>query len=79
MRVDEADLGGGDAGVLELHGRALLAAEDDDILAFDAYGAGSSLDGLAGVFDLEDVAVGTGEEGVSLGLRREGGGGGKGT
>lgn len=38
VRVDEGDLGGGDARVLKLHGGALLAAENDYIAAFDAYG-----------------------------------------
>jgi hypothetical protein len=41
VRVDEADFGGCDAGVLEFHGGALFAAEDDYISTFDAYGAGS--------------------------------------
>jgi hypothetical protein len=71
--VDEADFGGRDACVLEFHGGALFAAEDDDRFAFDSYGAGSycvledgekgggctSLDGLESVFDLEDVSIGT--------------------
>lgn len=57
--VDEADLGGRDAGVLQLHCGALLAAEDHDGGAFDADGAGAAFDGFEGVFDLEDVAVGT--------------------
>lgn len=55
-----------------------FVVEDDDILVFDVYGVGFLFDGFVGVFDLEDVVVGIGEEGVSLGLRREGGGGGKG-
>jgi hypothetical protein len=56
--VDEADLGGSDAGVLQLHGGLLLAAEDDDLGAFDGDGAGAALDSFEGIFDLEDVAVG---------------------
>jgi hypothetical protein len=39
--VEHADLRGRDARVLQLHGRALLAAEDDDGGALDADGAGS--------------------------------------
>ena len=58
VRVDEGDLGGGDAGVLQLHRAALLAPEHDDVGAFDADGAGAAFDGFEGVFDLEDVAVG---------------------
>lgn len=41
VRVDEADLGGRDARVLELHGRPLLAAQDHNVAALDAHGAGS--------------------------------------
>ena len=59
MLVQQADLRRGDARVLELHGGALLAAEDHDGGALDADGAGPALDGLLGVFDLEDVAIGT--------------------
>lgn len=39
--VDEADLGRGDADILELHGGALLAAQDDDVLALDTHSASS--------------------------------------
>lgn len=39
--VQQLDLGRRDPRVLELHGRALLAAEHDHILALDADGAGS--------------------------------------
>ena len=56
--VDQADLRGGDAGVLQLHGGLLFAAEHDDLGAFDGDGAGAALDGFEGIFDLEDVAVG---------------------
>jgi hypothetical protein len=56
--VDQTDLGGGDAGVLQLHGGLLFAAEHDDLRAFDGDGAGAALDGFEGIFDLEDVAVG---------------------
>jgi hypothetical protein len=55
--VDEADLGGRDTGVLKLHGGLLLTAEHDDLVAFDGDGAGAALDGLEGIFDLEDVTV----------------------
>jgi len=44
VRVDETDLGRGDARVLELHGRALLAAEHDDVMALDTNSAGSCRD-----------------------------------
>lgn len=78
--VDEANLGGRDAGVLQLHCGALLAAENDDGGAFDADGAGAAFDGLEGVFDLEDVAIGTVECGLvvlfmRLSMRGGGGGG----
>jgi hypothetical protein len=56
--VDEGDLGGGDAGVLQLHCRPLFAAQHDDVCAFDADGAGAAFDRFEGVFDLEDVSVG---------------------
>lgn len=56
--VDEADLGGRDSCVLQLHGGLLFAAEHDDLAAFDGDGAGAALDGFEGIFDLEDVAVG---------------------
>ena len=56
--VDQADLGGSDAGVLQLHGGLLFAAEHDDLGAFNGDGAGAALDGFEGIFDLEDVAVG---------------------
>ena len=55
--VDKTNLGGRDAGVLKLHGGLLLTAEHDDLVAFDGDGAGATLDGLEGIFDLEDVAV----------------------
>jgi len=42
---------------LKLHGGLLLTAEHDDLVAFDGDGAGATLDGLEGIFDLEDVAV----------------------
>lgn len=41
MRVDEADLGWCDSRVLQLHGRSLLAAQDDNVGTLDAYGAGT--------------------------------------
>ena len=56
--VDKANLGGSDAGVLELHGGLLFTAEHDDLVAFDSNSAGAALDGLEGIFDLEDVTVG---------------------
>ena len=56
--VDQANLGRGDAGVLQLHGGLLFAAEHDDLGAFDGDGAGAALDGFEGIFDLKDVAVG---------------------
>jgi len=43
--VDEADLGGRDAGVLELHGGTLFAAEDYHVSTFDTDGAGSCSQG----------------------------------
>lgn len=58
MCVDEGDLGGGDAGVLEFHSGALFAAQYDDVSAFHADGAGPTLDGFEGIFNLEDVAIG---------------------
>jgi hypothetical protein len=56
--IHETDLGGSDAGVLQLHGGLLFAAEDDDLGAFDGDGAGAALDSLESILDLEDVAVG---------------------
>lgn len=56
--VDHADLGGGNARVLQLHGGSLFAAEDDDAGAFDGDGAGAALDRFESVFDLKDVAIG---------------------
>jgi len=56
--VDKADLGGSDACVLQLHGGLLFTAEHDDLAAFDSDGAGAALDGLEGIFDLEDMTVG---------------------
>lgn len=41
MVVNEGDLRGGNAGILELEGGALLATEDDDVLSFDTDSAGS--------------------------------------
>ena len=55
--IDETNLGGRDAGVLQLHGGLLFAAEHDDLVAFDGDSAGAALDSLEGVFDLEDVAI----------------------
>jgi hypothetical protein len=43
---------------LQLHGGLLFTAEHDDLVAFDGDGAGAALDGLEGIFDLEDVAIG---------------------
>jgi hypothetical protein len=43
---------------LQLHGRLLFAAENDDLVAFDGDGTGAAFDGLEGIFNLEDVAVG---------------------
>ena len=85
--VDETNLGGSNAGVLELHGGALLAAEDHHVGTLDTNSAGTysrgrrnavsyggrrtwgvfglrwrvhtSLYRLSGIFDLEDVAIGT--------------------
>lgn len=93
MGVDQGDLRRSNAGILELEGGALLATEDDDILAFDTDGTGScskqplatshseegrneraqgrrrmcwswrnkcgltSLHGLHGIFNLEDVPI----------------------
>lgn len=45
-------------GVLELCGGFLLDAEDDIVGAADADGGVALADGLEGVFDLEEVAVG---------------------
>ncbi len=56
--VHKTDLRRCDAGVLQLHGGLLFAAEHDDLGAFDGDGAGTALDGFEGIFDLEDVAVG---------------------
>jgi hypothetical protein len=39
--INESDLRGSNAGILEFEGRALLTAEDDDVLAFDTDGTGS--------------------------------------
>ena len=58
MRVYEGDFGGRDACVLQFHRRALFAAEDDEVGAFDGDGAGAAFDGFESVFDLEDVAIG---------------------
>jgi hypothetical protein len=44
---------------LELHGGTLFAAEHDEGSAFYAYGAGATFDSFKGVFDLEDVTIGT--------------------
>jgi hypothetical protein len=41
VAVDETDFGWRDACVLQFHGRALFAAEDDDGCTFDADGAGA--------------------------------------
>jgi hypothetical protein len=54
MVVHEADLRGSDACVLQLHSGALFAAEDDDIGAFDADGAGS-WDGVLALHHLGSV------------------------
>ena len=54
--VDGADFGRRDARVLEFHGGPLLAAQHDDLAAFDGDGAGAAFDGFEGVFHLEDVA-----------------------
>jgi len=48
--------------VLELGGGLLLDAEDDGVDAADADGGVALADGLEGVLDLEEVAVG-GEDG----------------
>lgn len=56
--VDEGDFRGRDARVLQFHRRALLAAEDDNAVAFDGDGAGAAFDGFEGIFDLENVAIG---------------------
>lgn len=39
MLIDEADLRGRDSRILQLHCGSFLAAENDKILAFNAYGA----------------------------------------
>lgn len=64
--VHEGDFGGGDAGVLEFHCGALFAAEDYDVCAFDADGAGAAFYCFEGVFDLEDVAIGGEDWGLLL-------------
>lgn len=66
--VDESDLGWCDPCVLQFHGGTLLAAQNDDVGAFDPHGAGAAFDGFEGIFDLEDVAVGT--RGVRLLVKR---------
>lgn len=58
VRVDQGDFRGRDARVLQFHGAAFFAAQDYDVGAFDAYGAGAALHGFEGIFDLEDVTVG---------------------
>lgn len=37
--VDETDLGGSDPGILQLHGRTLLASQNNDVLALDSNSA----------------------------------------
>lgn len=76
MCVDHGDFGGRDARVLEFEGGAFLAAEDDDVGAFDGYGAGAALDGFEGVFDLEDVPVGGKDREGAVVAAGHGGGGG---
>jgi hypothetical protein len=44
---------------LEFHGRALFATKDDDGSAFYADCAGTTFDGLLGIFYLKDVAIRT--------------------
>jgi hypothetical protein len=41
MVVNKSDLRGGNAGILELEGGALLATEDDNVFALDTDGTGS--------------------------------------
>lgn len=41
MVVQDGDLGGRDAGILEFEGGAFLAAKNDDVFAFYSDGAGS--------------------------------------
>lgn len=36
MGIDEANFGWGDAGILQLHGRTLLTAQHDNVLALDS-------------------------------------------
>lgn len=110
MFVNQGDLRRSNAGILELEGRALLATEDDDILAFDTDGAGScsrsvmsgrgfkvngignsinfklllglrneggltSLHGLHGILNLEDMPIGAGgglDKSLELEFRMDG-------
>lgn len=39
MGVDEADLGGGNSSILQLHSRPLLTSQDDNALSLDSYRA----------------------------------------
>jgi len=39
--INESNLRGSNAGILEFQGGALFAAEDDDVFAFDTNGTGS--------------------------------------
>lgn len=67
--VDEADLGGGDAGILQLHGRTLLTAKNDNVLALDSNCACSccstivSLGRLAASNTMHNALANAGEEG----------------
>ena len=61
-RIDARVREGKLPGVLELGGGLLLDAEDDGVGAADADGGVPLADGLEGVLDLEEVAVG-GEDG----------------
>lgn len=44
--VDQTDLGGGDSGILELHGGTLFAAENDDGFALHTDSAGTWVWGI---------------------------------
>lgn len=66
VRVDQSDLRRRDARVLQFHGRTLFAPQHDDVSPFNPDGAGAAFYGFQGVFNLEDVAVGTGERGTLL-------------
>jgi hypothetical protein len=55
--VDQGDLRGCNARVLQFHGRLLFAAKYDDAFAFDCHGAGAAFDCFQGILNLKDVTV----------------------